>query len=388
MSKRIGILTGGGDVPGLNSVIKAVVYRASEQGKEVVGIKKGWEGLTHMTGPDDSNYIWPLDRETTRTIDRTGGTALHSSRTNPSRMSEKALPGFINKADLEKYRKNETTWDLTPVVLENLEKLGVDTLITIGGDDTLSYSARLHSEGFPVIAIPKTMDNDVRNTEYCIGFATAITRAKDAINRQRTTVGSHERVGIFRIFGRDAGFTSLYTSYIAATRCLIPEVRFDLDKLCNILVEDRDNNPSNYSIVVISEGAAWDGYEVKSYGEADAYGHRKKVNIGESLSEEFKKRTGLETVVSDLTYDLRSGEPDAVDHMVAITFANIAIDMLNDGVSGKMMGIKDGKYAAVEIPDPKMGPRTVDIERLYNLERYRPRYNNKIGAPLMLESVV
>jgi len=388
MSKRIGILTGGGDVPGLNSVIKAVVYRASEQGKEVVGIKKGWEGLTHMTGPDDSNYIWPLDRDITRTIDRTGGTALHSSRTNPSRMSEKLLPGCINKADLEKYRKNETTWDITPVVLENLEKLGVDTLITIGGDDTLSYSARLHSEGFPVVAIPKTMDNDVSNTEYCIGFATAITRAKDAINRQRTTVGSHERVGIFRIFGRDAGFTSLYTSYIAATRCLIPEVRFDLDKLCNILVEDRDNNPSNYSIVVISEGASWDGYEVKSYGEADAYGHKKKVNIGESLSAEFKKRTGLETVVSDLTYDLRSGEPDAVDHMVAITFANIAIDMLNDGVSGKMMGIKDGKYAVVEIPDPKMGPRTVDIDRLYNLERYRPRYNNKVGAPLMLESVV
>lgn len=388
MSEKIGILTGGGDVPGLNSVIKAVVYRASQQGKEVVGIKKGWEGLTHMTGPDDGNYIWPLDRDSTRTIDRTGGTALHSSRTNPSRMSEKALPGFFNKADLEKYRKDESTWDVTPVVLDNLEKLGVDTLITIGGDDTLSYSARLHSEGFPVIAIPKTMDNDVRNTEYCIGFATAITRAKDAINRQRTTVGSHERVGIFRIFGRDAGFTSLYTSYIAATRCLIPEVRFDLDKLCNILVEDRDNNPSNYSIVVISEGAAWDGYEVKSYGEADAFGHRKKVNIGESLSEEFKKRTGLETVVSDLTYDLRSGEPEAVDHMVAITFANIAIDMLNDGISGKMMGIKDGKYAAVEIPDPKMGPRTVDIDRLYNTERYRPRYNNKIGVPLMLESVV
>ncbi|MFH1964230.1 MAG: 6-phosphofructokinase [Acidobacteriota bacterium] len=388
MSEKIGILTGGGDVPGLNSVIKAVVYRASEPGKQVVGIKKGWEGLTHMTGPDDANYIWPLDRDNTRTIDRTGGTALHSSRTNPSRMSEKALPGFINKADLEKYRKNESTWDITPVVLDNLEKLGVDTLITIGGDDTLGYSARLHSEGFPVIAIPKTMDNDVRNTEYCIGFATAITRAKDAINRQRTTVGSHERVGIFRIFGRDAGFTSLYTSYIAATRCLIPEVRFDLDKLCNILVEDRENNPSNYSLVVISEGAAWDGYEVKSYGEADAYGHRKKVNIGESLSEEFKKRTGLETIVSDLTYDLRSGEPDAVDHMVAITFANIAIDMLNDGISGKMMGIKDGKYAAVEIPDPKMGPRTVDIDRLYNQDRYRPRYNNKIGVPLMLESVV
>ena len=388
MSNKIGILTGGGDVPGLNSVIKAVVYRASEQGKKVVGIRKGWQGLTHMTGPNDSEYVWPLDRENTRTIDRTGGTALHSSRTNPSRMSEKALPGFLNKADLEKYRKDENLWDITPVVLDNLKKLGVDTLITIGGDDTLSYSARLHSEGFPVIAIPKTMDNDVRNTEYCIGFATAITRAKDAINRQRTTLGSHERVGIFRIFGRDAGFTSLYTSYIAATRCLIPEVRFDLDKLCNILVEDRKNNPSNYSIVVISEGAAWEGYEVQSYGEADAYGHKKKVNIGESLSVEFKKRTGLETVISDLTYDLRSGEPDAVDHMVAITFANIAIDMLNDGISGKMMGIKDGKYAAVEIPDPKMGPRTVDVPRLYNVDRYRPRYNNKVGSPLMLESVV
>lgn len=388
MSKRIGILTGGGDVPGLNSVIKAVVYRATEQGKEVVGIKKGWQGLTHVTGRDDAEYVWPLNRENTRTIDRTGGTALHSSRTNPSRMSSKNLPGHIDAADLEKYRKDEDTWDITPIVLDNLEMLGIDTLITIGGDDTLSYSARLHDEGFPVIAIPKTMDNDVRNTEYCIGFATAITRAKDAINRQRTTVGSHERVGIFRIFGRDAGFTSLYTSYIAATRCLIPEVEFDLDRLCNLLVEDRNNNPSNYSIVVISEGAIWKGHQVQSYGEADAFGHKKKVNIGESLSQEFKKRTGLETVVSDLTYDLRSGEPDAVDHMVAITFANIAIDLLNDGVSGKMMGIRDGKYAAVEIPDPKLGPRTVDIDRLYNLERYRPHYHNKIGAPLLLESVV
>jgi len=388
MSKKIGILTGGGDVPGLNSVIKAVVYRASEQGKEVVGIRRGWEGLTHMTGVNDANYIWPLDRENTRTIDRTGGTALHSSRTNPSKMKEKALPGFIDKAALEKYRKDETTWDITPVVLDNLEKLGVDTLITIGGDDTLSYSARLHAESFPVIAIPKTMDNDVRNTEYCIGFATAVTRAKDAINRQRTTVGSHERVGIFRIFGRDAGYTALYTSYVTATRCLIPEVRFDLDRLCDLLVEDRNNNPSNYSIVVISEGASWEGYEVKTYGEADAYGHKKKVNIGESLSEEFKKRTGLETIVSDLTYDLRSGEPDAVDHMVAITFANNAVDLLHDGVSGKMMGIRDGKYAAVDIPDPKLGPRTVNIDRLYNIDRYRPRYHNKIGSPLLLDSVV
>jgi len=388
MSKKIGILTGGGDVPGLNSVIKAVVYRATEQGKEVVGIRKGWQGLTHMRGADDETYIWPLDRENTRTIDRTGGTALHSSRTNPSRMSAKSLPDFMEKSGLESYRKSEDSWDITPMVLDNLEKLGVDTLITIGGDDTLSYSARLHSEGFPVIAIPKTMDNDVRNTEYCIGFATAITRAKDAINRQRTTVGSHERVGIFRIFGRDAGFTSLYTSYVSATRCLIPEVSFDLDKLCSLLVEDRNNNPSNYSIVVISEGASWKGYEVQTYGEADAYGHKKKVNIGESLSQEFKNRTGLETVVSDLTYDLRSGEPDAVDHMVAITYANIAIDMLNDGVSGKMMGIQDGKYAAVEIPDPKLGPRTVDVDRLYNVDRYRPRYNNKVGAPMLLESVV
>lgn len=388
MSKKIGILTGGGDVPGLNSVIKAVVYRATEQGKEVVGIRKGWQGLTHMRNADDADYIWPLDRENTRTIDRTGGTALHSSRTNPSRMSATALPDCVDKADIESFRKAEDSWDITPMVLDNLEKLGVDTLITIGGDDTLSYSARLHSEGFPVIAIPKTMDNDVRNTEYCIGFATAITRAKDAINRQRTTVGSHERVGIFRIFGRDAGFTSLYTSYVAATRCLIPEVTFDLDKLCGLLVEDRNNNPSNYSIVVISEGASWEGYEVQTYGEADAYGHKKKVNIGESLSQEFKKRTGLETVVSDLTYDLRSGEPDAVDHMVAITFANIAIDMLNGGVSGKMMGIQDGKYAAVEIPDPKLGPRTVDVNRLYNTDRYRPKYNNKVGSPLLLESVV
>jgi 6-phosphofructokinase 1 len=273
------------------------------------------------------------------------------------------------------------------MVLDNLGRLGISTLIAIGGDDTLSYAARLDREGFPVIAIPKTMDNDVQNTEYCIGFSTAITRAKELINRQRTTCGSHERIGVFRIFGRDAGFTALYTGYVTSTRCLIPEHPFDLDRICALLTEDKRNNPSNYSLVVVSEGATWEGREVQEYGEADAYGHRKKVDIGEALSAEIKRRTGEDTMSSDLTYDLRSGDPDSVDHLTAITFANIALDLVADNVSGRMVGIRDGNYAHSEIPEPTAGARQVDIGALYNTDRYRPRYDDKLGRPLLLTTL-
>lgn len=387
--KKIGILTGGGDVPGLNSVIKSVVYRATEMGKEVIGIRRGWEGLTHMD-PSlelDPRYVRPLTRENTRAIDRSGGTVLHTSRTNPWKTTKAKLPPHLSEADAAKYKKNETMWDLTPIVLENLEKLGIGTLVSIGGDDTLSYAARLDREGFPVIAIPKTMDNDVQNTEYCIGFSTAITRAKESINRQRTTLGSHERIGVFRIFGRDAGFTALYTAYVTSTRCLIPEYPFDVDRLCEVLIEDKRNNPSSYALVVVSEGATWHGREVMEYGDADAFGHRKKVDIGTDLAQEIKKRTGHDTMASDLTYDLRSGDPDSIDHMVAITFANIAVDLLNDGVSGRMIGIRDGRYAHSEIPDPALGARIVDVERMYNTDRFRPRYDSKLGSPMLLESL-
>jgi 6-phosphofructokinase len=374
--KHIGILTGGGDVPGLNSVIKSVVYRAQEMARPVIGIRRGWEGLTHsdLSRGDDPTYIRRLTRENTRTIDRSGGTVLHTSRTNPQRIHISKAPPHLSPALLNRLPRREELLDMTSVVVRNLEQLDIGTLIVIGGDDTISFAARLHEEGVPVIAIPKTMDNDVPGTEYCIGFSTAITRAKDLITRQRTTLGSHERIGIFRIFGRDSGFTALYTGYVTSTRCLIPEVPFDLDHLCELLVEDKQNNPSNYSLVVASEGAVWQGQNVAEYGEADAYGHRKKVDIGHALATEVKRRTGQETMTSDLTYDLRSGDPDSIDHMVAITFANIALDAISDGVSGRMVAIRHGNYALADLPDPSLGARVVDVERLYNAERYRPNY--------------
>ena len=249
-TRRIGILTGGGDVPGLNGVIKSVTYRATDLGYEVLGIRRGWEGLTHQVpGPvPDARYVMPLDRVNTRAIDRTGGTMLHTSRTNARKMPASALPGHIPQARLDTMTKDGKTWDLTPIVLENIERLGIDYLVPIGGDDTLSFSQTLADNGVPLIAIPKTMDNDVQGTEYCIGFSTAITRAKELINRQRTTLGSHERIGVFRIFGRDCGFTALYTAYVTTGRCLIPESPFDLDHLVAVLAEDHRLNPSHYCV--------------------------------------------------------------------------------------------------------------------------------------------
>jgi 6-phosphofructokinase 1 len=385
-NKRIGILTGGGDVPGLNAVIKSVVYRGGEIGCEVIGIRRGWEGLTHVNLEDPASkerYILPLDRANTRTIDRTGGTFLHSSRTNPSKM--KKLPDFLAGHEFpKKESKGVTVFDVTSQVLRNIEALRLDYLVAIGGDDTLSYAARLDQEGVKTIAIPKTMDNDVRNTEYCIGFSTAITRATEAVERQRTTVGSHERIGIFRIFGRDAGYTALYTAYVTSMRCCIPEYRFNLEKLIDLLLTDKRNNPSNYALVVLSEGAQWEGYQIREYGEADAFGHRKKASVGDDLSDEIKARTGEETIVSDLTYDLRGGSPDAVDKMIATTFASMAVDSIQNGESGVMMAISDGCYATAPIPDPKLGPRKVDVASMYNTERYRPNYSNKKGLPIFL----
>jgi ATP-dependent phosphofructokinase / diphosphate-dependent phosphofructokinase len=390
MPKRIVILTGGGDVPGLNAVIKQVTYRGVEMGAEVIGIRRGWEGLTHLNLEDaesKSRYVLPLTPLNTRTIDRTGGTFLHSSRTNPAKM--KSLPPHLEghtfpATEREKDGKKFTTYDVTTTVLKNLEAIGSDYVVAIGGDDTLSYAARLHKEGVKVIAIPKTMDNDVQNTEYCIGFSTAITRAESAIQRQRTTVGSHERIGIFRIFGRDAGYTALYTAYVTSIRCAIPEFRVNLDKLIELLVHDKRTNPSNYALVILSEGAEWEGYQVRHYGEADAYGHQKKANVGDDLAAEIKARAKEETIVSDLTYDLRSGDPDFTDKLVAATFGNMAMDAMAEGKSGIMTGITNGCYDLVEIPDPKLGPRKVDIASMYNTERYRPDYSKKRGLPIFL----
>ena len=385
---KIGVLTGGGDVPGLNSVIKSVVYRGSEMGRSVTGIRKGWEGLTHLdpSQETDTRYIRPLTRENTRAIDRSGGTVLHTSRTNPLHIKKGNLPTHMPQSELERLSSDGETFDFTPVVLRNLERLGIGCLIVIGGDDTLGFANALQRTGFPVLGIPKTMDNDVRGTEYCVGFSTAITRAKELVTRQRTTLGSHERIGVFRIFGRDAGFTALYTAYVTSGRCLIPEYPFDLDLLITLLVEDKRNNPSNYSFVIASEGAVWTGKKAADFGEADAYGHRKKVDIGYALADIFRKRTGEETMVSDLTYDLRSGDPDAVDQVVATTFANLALDLIGGNVFGRMAAVCQGRYAHAPLPDPALGPRTVDVAKLYNTKRYRPQYSGKLGDPLFLIS--
>jgi ATP-dependent phosphofructokinase / diphosphate-dependent phosphofructokinase len=389
--KRIGILTGGGDVPGLNSVIKTVTYRGSENDIEVVGLRRGWEALTHLNLEDPTSrrrYVIALDRENTRTIDRRGGTVLHSSRTNPSKMQK--LPDHLAGKDLPVSLTTKggiatQTWDVSRQVLANLSALGIEHLIAIGGDDTLAYAAKLNELGVKIIAIPKTMDNDVRNTEYCIGFSTAITRAADAIQRQRTTVASHERIGIFRVFGRDAGFTALYTAYVTSIRCVIPEYKVNLDKLIQLLIEEKHANPSNYALVVLSEGAEWEGYEIQEYGEADAYGHRKKASVAESLADEIKRRTGEETIASDLTYDLRSGDPDFVDKLVGLTFGNMAYDAILDGKTGLMSALLEGCYELVPIPDAKLGPRKLDVATMYNTERYRPMYANKRGLPVFLQ---
>jgi len=384
--RRIGVLTGGGDVPGLNSVIKSITYRSSELDLEVVGIRRGWEGLTHVKpgAALDPEYVRPLDRASTRTIDRTGGTILHTSRTNPTRMPQSALPAWLDPAEAARHRNEDGSFDLTDLVLEHIESLGIDVLIPIGGDDTLSFARVLSDRGIPLIAIPKTMDNDVPGTEYCIGFASAITRAKELIDRQRTTLGSHERIGVFRIFGRDAGFSALFAAYVTSARCVIPEAPYDLEALATVLADDRRLSPSRYAIVITAEGAIWHGGVLPEEGPPDAFGHRHKSNVGEVLAAEIASRTGVEALAIELTYDLRSGQPDALDQIVASTFANIAMDLVADGAVGRMVAVRDGKYAHTELPGPGARARRVDVETLYNTERFRPRYDGRMGSPLLL----
>lgn len=384
--KRIGILTGGGDVPGLNSVIKSVVYRGWENGAETVGIRRGFEGLTHVNLDDPASvakYIVPLNRENTRTIDRTGGTVLHSTRVGPSKVRH-LPPHLQNHTFPATEGKGGVTFDLTGQVLKNLEKLEIDALIAIGGDGTLKSAAQLARAGVTVMGIPKTMDNDVRATEYCIGFSTAITRATAAIERQRTTIGSHERVGIFRIFGRDAGFTALYTAHATSNRCVIPEYKVQLPKLIDLLLAEKHENPSNYVLVILSEGATWEGYEVQEYGRPDHLGRRKKASVAQVLSDEITRNTSEETIVSDLTYDLRSGDPDFIDKLVGSTFGTMALDAIFKGEKARMSAISNGCYAMVPLPDPELGARRVDVESMYNTDRYRPLYGNKVGLPIFL----
>lgn len=387
MKKTIGILTGGGDVPGLNPCIKAVVGRATDAGHDVIGIRRGWAGLLHLD-PDDaesrSQYVLPLTRANTRTIDRSGGTFLHTSRTNPGRVSRDRIPSFLWRGDHEAMGAEDRA-DFTPHVLRNLEFLGVDALVTIGGDDTLSYSARLDREGFPIVAVPKTMDNDVPGTDYCIGFSTAVTRSVDLITALRTPTGSHERICIVELFGRNSGETSLISAYLAGVdRAIISEVPFDVERLSELLLKDKHANPSGYAIMTISEGAQMVGGEVLETGEQDAYGHRKLGGIGEVAGERIKALTGQNIIYQQLAYLMRSGEPDALDRMVAISYANLATELVLAGESGRMVALREGKYTVVPMAVGLSGKKTVDVAELYDAENYRPKVQNMLGKPMFL----
>jgi 6-phosphofructokinase 1 len=383
---RIGILTGGGDVPGLNPCIKAVVNRAEDAGIEVIGIRRGWGGLLNYN-PDDQHsmeeWIQPLTKPLVRTIDRYGGTHLHTSRTNPARVRPHAMPEFLTGRFEHKGEKQQA--DATPHVLKVLEHLGIDTLIPIGGDDTLSYAVRMHEEGVRVIAIPKTMDNDVFGTDYCIGFSTAVTRSVEAIHALRTPTGSHERIAVIELFGRNSGETALISAYLAdVDRALISEVPFDVEKLARLLVADRKRNPSGYAICVVSEGASMAGGQVVEYGQEDAYGHKKLGGIGMIAGEAVKKITGVEIVHQQLAYLMRAGAPDSLDRMVAISFANLAVDQLLQGHSGRMVALQAGQYTTVPVDTCTQGLKRVDVEELYDVESYRPRVKHPLGKPMFL----
>ncbi len=386
---RIGILTGGGDVPGLNPCIKAVVNRAIDEGHEIVGIRRGWGGLLLINRDDPETikeYTRPLSREAVRTIDRSGGTILHSSRTNPSKVSRKKVPDLLKGPEhLEAEDSDDRPRDFTAHVLENLEYLGIERLIPIGGDDTLSFGERLHSEGFPVIAIPKTMDNDVYGTDYCIGFSTAVTRSVQIINQLRTSVGSHERIGVIELFGRNSGETSLVSSYLAGVdRALISEVPFDPERLAKFVMKDKKANPSSYAIITISEGAHMIGGKVVEYGETDAYGHRKLGGIGEIAGEALKKLTGHNILYQRLSYLMRSGAPDALDLMVAVNFAHIAMDLITAGESGCLVALQEGKYTYTPLTEVTKGVKRVDVDELYDSEEYRPKVRQVVGKPMFL----
>ncbi len=384
--RRIGVLTGGGDVPGLNPCIKTVVSRAIDAGIEVVGIRRGWGGLLNYNPDDPSDmreWIEPLTKSDVRTIDRYGGTHLHTSRTNPGKVNKKMMPSFLEGK--YPYKGEKQIADCTPHVLRVLEHLGIDTLVPIGGDDTLSYAVRMHQEGMRVIAIPKTMDNDVFGTDYCIGFSTAITRSVEAINQLRTPSGSHERIAVVELFGRNSGETSLIAGYLAgADRVLISEVPFDVEQLAAMAVEDKRNNPSNYSIITISEGATMLGGQIIEYGQEDAYGHKKLGGIGMIVGEAIKQITGEDIVHQQLAYLMRAGAPDSLDRMAAMSFANLAVDQLLQGHSGRMVSLQSGQYTTVPVDTCTQGLKRVDVEELYDAQNYRPRVRNMLGKPMFL----
>jgi len=384
---KVGILTGGGDVPGLNPAIKATTTRLIDTGHEMIGIRRGWYGLLNFNIDDacsTSQNTMKLDRNMVRTIDRTGGTFLHTSRTNPAKVSPKDVPDFLKHSSTFGDGK-AASYDFTPHVRDVLKFLKLDALVTIGGDDTLSYSLRLHQSGFPVVAIPKTMDNDVRGTDYCIGFSTAITRSLDFIHNMRTCTGSHERIAVIELFGRNSGETSLIASYLGnVDRCLISEVPFDVEKLCHFLIADKKSNPSNYAMMVVSEGAVLKDGGVIEHGEADAYGHRKLGGVGEYISDAIKRLTGEHTMYQNVAYLMRSGAPDGLDLMVATNYGTLAADLLLKDSTGCMVALQDGKYTSVPLSEVGGGPRPLDVSQLYDLEQYRPHVRSVLNKPMFL----
>ena len=393
MKGSIGILTGGGDVPGLNPAIRAVTIRARQEGYRVIGIRRGWAGLVELVpDPDFDNRenVQELTEETVRLVGRTGGTFLHTSRTRPSHLPKAAVPEHLRD------RYSEEINDVTPEILRNLDFLGIDVLVPIGGDDTLSYGGRLHEEGVPVVAIPKTMDNDVPGTEYCIGFSTCVTRTIELTHRLRTSAGSHERFLVVEVFGRYAGFTALLPALAgAADRCVIPEHPFKLEHLADLLARDRQRNPSRYSVVVVSEGATIVGDDEMTFeaGEADQFGHRKLGGIGERVASGLKRLSahraggrGANVVSQRLGYLVRSGDPDALDSIVPMAFGNLAVDLIRRGDMGRMVAVQDGIYDSVPVDLVTGSQRVVDVGAHYDTGGLCPRYTNLVGQPLFISA--
>ncbi len=390
----IGILTGGGDVPGLNPAIRAITLRAIREGYNVIGIKNGWKGVISIDRSktlEDQTFCIPLTELTVNRIGRTGGTFLHSSRTKATKVALKDIPDHLKG----KYKDEYT--DLTDEAVANLKYIGIDYLVPIGGDDTLSYAVRLHKEGIKVIGIPKTMDGDVPGTEYCIGFSTCITRTIELTHELRTCAGSHERFLVLEVFGRNAGFSALLpTIGGAADRCVIPEYSINTERLTELMVEDRRNNPSNYSVVLVSEGATFDGQEIiYSDAETDAFGHKKLGGIGEQIGKELRRHSAkynkgreINIINQKLGYLVRSGQPDALDSIIPTTYGNMAMDLIIKGESGHMVCIKNGKFDYVSIEAVKKDQKgesikKVNIAKFYDTDRYRPIFQNLIGDPMM-----
>jgi ATP-dependent phosphofructokinase / diphosphate-dependent phosphofructokinase len=380
---KVGILTGGGDVPGLNACIKAVTNRASAEGHDVLGIRRGWAGLLE-TDPDDPGTteanIVSLTPTVVRTIDRSGGTFLHTSRTNPAKVKPKDEPAFLrSEASPDEPR------DHTAHVVKAIERLGIDAMIPIGGDDTLSFALRLHDEGVPVVAIPKTMDNDVHGTDYCIGFSTAVTRTVNFIHQLRTSAGSHERLAVVEVFGRYSGETSLVSAYLSGVdRAIISEVPFDIERLAGLLMADKAGNPSRYAMMTISEGATMVGGEMVMGGHEDAFGHRKLGGIGQVTGEALKQITGEGIILQQLGYLMRSGTPDSLDLMVAINYAVMAADLVIEGNVGRLVALRNGNYVNVPIAVVRQGVKRVDVGALYDVQNYRPKIQHVDGKPMFL----